>query len=180
MAKQDVSEAIEAAVRSAGIEANPKAKPHGLPMQKYVLKEGMGTHTIHRGPGELDVIKSGEVVELTAGQAKAFKDKFEPLSAVVARSEIAKRQAELDDEAAEEAAQEKAAEQKRLKEEGQKALAKERAKLAEEAEDDDQEGDDDAETGDNLSSSAQDAETKAPAAQVKTVGLKKTATAAKK
>lgn len=137
----------------------PAAKPVvKLPKQKYVLKEGVGVHTHHAGPGEMTTIKAGETVELTKGQALAFKDKFEPFSAVVARAEIAKRQAELDEEAEVEAEAERKAEQKRLREEGQKGLAKERAKLK----DDDADETESEDESDDDSSPTKDAETKAP------------------
>jgi|SRR5665213_2991818 len=165
------------------VEASaPKRKV--LPKEKYVLKHDVGTHTIHDGPGEMRVLKGGDVAELTEGQAHAFRDKFDSYAAVLARSEVARRTVAYEDAAKKAANKESKEEQARLRAEAEQALAEERAKL--DAEDDrsdedntDEDGDEDvtgdteegAESADSLPSPTK-AAILGPKAPVKTIAAK--------
>ena len=126
-----------------------------LPTTKYVLKHGVGSHMHHAGPGEPLIINGGDIVELTAGQAAAFKDKFVPMAQVVAESEVARRTAAYAAKEEAEKQAERDADQARLQEEAFAELATQRAKLEAEIEAEIEE-----EKATELS--AQDADLKAP------------------
>lgn len=94
-------------------------------MAKYILKSGK--HYTRNNKGEVECHKPGAVLELTPGQAEAFKDRF--VSSKVHAAELAATKAKLEE--AEEAAAVKDDKDDEAKAEAaKKAQADEEAKLA--------------------------------------------------
>lgn len=132
--------------------------------QKYVLKEGVGQHTLHKGPGEMVIVAPNEVVELTEAQFASFKDKFKPYAQVVAESEVARRTVELEKQINANAGKEHKAEQKRLREEAEALLASQRQQVAEDEDGEEEEEEEEITAGNkapSISSPAKDADPKA-------------------